>query len=283
MTSVAAAIPATPARLWAVRARQTLAVVRLELSRSLGIVRSLWLFVIALAPAVVIGAHALHDRGCQLPNETYVLGGILQIYHLRFAVFLGGLGIFMRLVRGEVAERTLHYLFLTPVRREVLVVGKFVAGVITTMLIFGLAITVCFALMYGHFPQGRAFLADGPGLRHLAAYLGVTALACVGYGAVFLALSVIFRNPVIPAMLVFLWEGVNGFLPVTLKHFSVTFYLKPLMPVELPVEWISGLFTVVAEPTPAWAAVTGLLAFAILVLAFACWRIRRMEINYGND
>ena len=73
--------------------------------------------------------------------------------------------------------------------------------------------------------------------------------------------------------------GINGVLPVWLKRFSVTFYLKPLFPVELPIEGFSGLFTVVAEPTPAWLAVTGLLAFAGLVLAFACWRIRRFEVQ----
>jgi uncharacterized membrane protein len=63
----------------------------------------------------------------------------------------------------------------------------------------------------------------------------------------------------------------------------VTFYLKPLFPVELPVEGFSGLFTVVAEPTPPWVAVTGLLAFVVLVVVFACWRIRRIEISYSTD
>jgi hypothetical protein len=44
-----------------------------------------------------------------------------------------------------------------------------------------------------------------------------------------------------------------------------------------------GLFTVVAEPTPPWLAVSGLLLFAALVLAFACWRIRRLEVLYSSD
>jgi hypothetical protein len=114
-------------------------------------------------------------------------------------------------------------------------------------------------------------------------YLLVTVLACLGYGAVFLALSVLFKNPVVPAVMVLVWEGVNGALPVWLKRFSVTFYLKPLFPVELPIEGFSGLFTVVAEPTPPWLAVSGLIAFALGVLAFACWRIRRLEISYSTD
>ncbi|HET8646937.1 MAG TPA: hypothetical protein VFO85_15690, partial [Vicinamibacteria bacterium] len=127
------------------------------------------------------------------------------------------------------------------------------------------------------------FFAHGPGLSHLQSYLLVTALACVGYGAVFLALSLVFKNPIVPAFMVLVWEGINGALPVLLKRLSVTFYLKPLFPVELPVEGISGLFTVVAEPVPAWMAVMGLLAFAAAVVGFACWRMRRLEISYSSD
>ena len=130
---------------------------------------------------------------------------------------------------------------------------------------------------------GRDFVWNGPGLAHLRAYLLVTVLACLGYGAVFLALGSAFRNPIVPAMVFFLFEGINGVLPVWLKHLSVTFYVKPLCPVELPIEGISGLFTVVAEPTPPWLAVSGLLAFVLLVVALACWRIRKLEISYSTD
>ena len=68
-----------------------------------------------------------------------------------------------------------------------------------------------------------------------------------------------------------------------MKRLSVTFYLKPLFPVELPVQGILGLFTVVAEPVAAWLAVAGLLAFALAVVVFACWRVRRLEISYSTD
>ena len=33
----------------------------------------------------------------------------------------------------------------------------------------------------------------------------------------------------------------------------------------------------------ALAAVSGLLAFVLLVVALACWRIRRLEISYSTD
>jgi hypothetical protein len=204
----------------------------------------------AFAPVVIITAHAIADHGHSLENETLIINGILQFYYVRCGIFFGCLGLFLRLVRGEIAERTLHYLFLAPVRREALLVGKFLAGVVTTVLVFGTGVLASFLVMYGHFPEGRAFLTHGPALAHLRLDLLVVLLACLGYGAVFLAFSLLFKNPVVPAVLLAFWEGVNGVLPAWLKHLSVTFYLKPLFPVELPMKGILSLFTVVAEPTP---------------------------------
>jgi ABC-type transport system involved in multi-copper enzyme maturation permease subunit len=119
-------------------AAQAWAVARMELRRGISW-RSLWIIVMAFAPVVIIAAHAIQDHTHPLQEETLILNGIVQIYYVRFGIFFGCLGLFLRLVRGEVAERTLHYLFLAPLRREALLVGKFVAGVLTTVLVFGRA------------------------------------------------------------------------------------------------------------------------------------------------
>lgn len=268
---------------WPLWRRQALTVMWLELRRGLSIRRGWWLLFLAFSPLLIITMHALHDGQHPLPEETLVLAGIVQVFYVRLGIFFGCLGLAMRIVRGEVAERTLHYAFLAPVRREVLIVGRFLASALWSFLLFGSGVAATFVLVYGHFPAGREFLGTRPALAHLAAYLLATALTCLGYLSVSLAMSLLVKNPVLPAVILLLWEGINGMLPAWLKHFSVTFYVKPLFPVELPVEGISGLFTVVAEPTPAWLAVAGLLAFASLALALACWRVRRLEISYGAD
>jgi ABC-type transport system involved in multi-copper enzyme maturation permease subunit len=265
------------------RRAQAFEIMRMELARGVSPLRNLWLFFLALAPAFLVTVHAVHDSSHRLDDETLILNGIIQLFYVRCGIFFGCLGIFMRLFRGEIAERTLHYAFLAPIRREALVVGKFGAGVVTATFFFGAGVLASFAVMYSHFPAGRAFVLHGPGLAHLGTYLLVTALACVGYGAVFLALSLVFRNPIVPAVIVLFWETINGALPIWLKRFSVTFYLKPLFPVELPVEGIFRLFTVVAEPVAAPVAVAGLTVFAAMVVALACWRIRSAEVSYSAE
>ena len=268
---------------WALRFRQTLAVFRLELKKSFSLRRSFWLPVLAFAPVVIITAHALEDHRHPLDEEILILAGIVQFFYLRLAIFFGCVAVFARLVRGDIMERTLHYYFLAPLRREAVLLGKFLAGYTVVSLAFATGVVASCLLMFLHFPAGKTFLWQGPGLRHLGLYLLVTVLACLGYGAVFLLFGLVFKNPALPMVTVFGWESINSVLPVWLKRFSVTFYLKPLLPVELTNTGIWGLFTVVADPMAAWIAVSGVILFALGVLVLASLRIRQTEINYSTD
>ncbi len=53
---------------------------------------------------------------------------MVQLYYVRLGIFFGCLGIFSRLIRGEMIERSLHYYLLSPVRREVILLSKFFRG-----------------------------------------------------------------------------------------------------------------------------------------------------------
>src|SRR3989337_3998997 len=70
-------------------------------------------------------------------EDRAVFAGIFQYFYLRLAIFFGCLVIFMYLFRGEMSNRTLHFWFLAPARREVLLAGKYAAGLIASAVIFG--------------------------------------------------------------------------------------------------------------------------------------------------
>jgi len=268
---------------WQLWTAQLAALVRMELRKNLLRRRNLWIYLLAFAPLILIVAHAIVVNEFPLSAQTDTLAGIFQFYYLRLAIFFGCMGLFTWLFRGEVVEKSLHYYFLAPVRREVLIAGKFLGGIVSSMLIFGLAVFLCFVLMYDHFAAGRAFVFSGAGFGHLVAYLGVTALACTGYGSLFLALSLLFKNPILPGIVVLLWETFHAVLPALLQKLSVMFYLKQLCPVSLPPDDSLALFTVIAEPVSPWLAIPGLLLLSVAILAFACWRIRRVEVSYLAD
>jgi ABC-type transport system involved in multi-copper enzyme maturation permease subunit len=272
-----------PWALWWLQGRR---LVRIEVRRNLFSWKASWIYFLAFIPAVIILIHLLVDRHpvFQLSDDTIVLAGVVQFYYIRLGVFFGCLGIFSRLIRGEMVERSLHFYLLAPVRREVLLLAKFIAGSISAILLFGAAILADFTLMYAEYgAAGQDYIFHGPGLGQLESYLLIVVLACLGYGAVFLLFSMMFRNPMPAAMLFLGWEAINPVMPSLLQKISVTSYLRHLMPVSVAGDGIFALLTVQTEPVPAWAAVLGLVMFIATVLAYSCVRIRRLEIRYTTD
>jgi ABC-type transport system involved in multi-copper enzyme maturation permease subunit len=270
---------------WSLRARQTLAVLRLELKKNFLGRRALLLYLLAGLPLAVLTVVAIFLPGetgsgtfAELSIAYSVIYGALI---LRTLLFFGCAWVFMNLFRGEIVDRSLHYYFLAPVRREVLVVGKYLSGLVATVTLFGLSTLGSFALLYfGLFPaQSVEYVFNGPGLGQALTYFGIAVLACLGYGAVFLIIGLFFRNPIIPAGLFYGWEWINFLLPPLLKKVSVIHYLQSLVPVPPP----EGPFAVLAEPTPAWISVPSLLLFTALTLVLAGLHIRRQEISYAGE
>ena len=268
---------------WSLWLRQIGAVMRLELKKNFFGKRSVLVYLLALMPVILLTCLALvMPATSTFTNLSRIFAWIYGGLILRTVIFFGCAWIFMNLFRGDLVDRSLHYYFLSALRREVLVVGKYLSGLVTAIVLFVATTVASMMLLYfPHFSSESArFFLDGAGFSQLMAYIGITILACVGYGALFLVVGLFFRNPIIPALILYGWEAINFLLPPLLKKISVIHYLNSLMPVPAPD---STPFAVVAEPTPAWIAIPGLLIMTALVMIIASSRIRRMEINYGSD
>ena len=141
-----------------------------------------------------------------------------------------------------------------------------------------------FFLYYSRgYPANVNYLFDGPGMKQCLTYVGITILACVGYGAVFMVIGLFFRNPIIPALLAYGWERINFLLPPLLKKISIIHYLHSLSPIPVSETGLARALATVADPTPAWISVPSMIAFTAIVLFLASIRIRKMEIRYGNE
>src|SRR5882724_4359157 len=274
-----AARPESAVSLWL---RQMGAILRLELKKNFFGKRSLLVYLLAMMP---IGLLVLVELVNPLGRDTSQLPNIFSIFYnsliLRTVIFFGCAWIFMNLFRGEIVDRSLHYYFLSSVRREILVAGKYLSGLLTSIVLFTTVTVVCMLLVFfsHYYAESSRLFLDGPGMNQLFWYVTITMLACVGYGAFFLVVGLFFRNPIIPALVLYGWEWINFLLPPLLKQIIVIHYLNSLVPV--PVS--EGPFAVVAEPTPAWISIPGLLIVTALVLFLAATRIRRMEVRYGSD
>ena len=270
---------------WSLWLRQIGAIMRLEVKKNFLGKRAVLIYLLALMPIGLLALIAIvqpSDRDwVDFANYPKIFSVIYNALILRTVIFFGCAWIFMNLFRGEIVDRSLHYYFLSAVRREVLVAGKYLSGLVTSVILFT-TVTVgsMLLLFFPHFFSSSVrFFLDGAGIGQLFSYVVITILACIGYGAFFMVVGLFFRNPIIPALALYGWEWINFLLPPLLKKISVIHYLNSLVPVPLS----EGPFAVVAEPTPAWISIPGLLIVTVLVLFAASSRIRRMEIRYGSD
>ena len=221
-------------------------------------------------------------------EDRSVFAGVFQLFYLRLAIFFGCLGIFMNLFRGEILDKTLHFWFLSPARREVLLVGKYGAGLIASSIIFAGGALLCFAvMMWPHNPVEVQAYLEGAGLRHAFLYASAAVMGCVGYGSVFLAAGLLLRNPIIPAAVLLAFESINSFLPEFLQKISVLHYLQSLCPVPMKADdTVPGLLQLLmapAEPASRTGAVLGLIVLSAIVLWIAAVAVRRMEVSYSSE
>ena len=267
---------------WSLWLRQLRAIFTLETGKNFLGKRAILIYLLALLPVFMLGSLALVTTPTRnFVNLSMIFAWIYAGLILRTVVFFGCAWIFMNLFRGELVDRSLHYYFLSPVRRQVLVVGKYLSGVVASSILFVTATVVSMLLLYfpNFYAESGRFFFEGAGMGQLLTYAGVTLLACIGYGAFFLFIGLFFRNPIIPALVMYGWELINFLLPPLLKKISVIHYLNSLVPIQVN----EGPFAVVAEPTPAWIAIPGLLIVTALVLIAAGYRIRHLEIKYGSE
>jgi len=228
------------------------------------------------------------NRPLDFEEDRTIFAGIFQYFYLRLAIFFGCLGIFMYLFRGEMTNRTLHFWFLAPARREVLLAGKYAAGLMASAAIFGGgALLTLAAMLWPHDAiEVQAFWNAG-GMGHVFWYATAAVLGCVGYGSVFLAVGLYVRNPIIPAAVLLAWEGASGIFPPVLQKMSILYYLQSLCPVPAPIDndvpAVIRLLAAPAAPASRPGAILGLLVLTAFVLWIAALAVRRMQISYGAE
>src|SRR5438270_8867293 len=128
---------------WQLWTAQLTSLIQSEVKRNFLKRRSIWIYLVAFAPTAILLMLIIKnppDGRDNIQESTNLMAWLFQIYYLHVGIFIGCLGIFTWLFRGEIVEKTLHYHFLSPMRRELLVLGKFLAGMVTTALIFVLGV-----------------------------------------------------------------------------------------------------------------------------------------------
>jgi ABC-type transport system involved in multi-copper enzyme maturation permease subunit len=265
------------------RRRQVCTIAKHEVLRSLFNRRSIAVYLLVGMPLALMLLRALFMPGSARPHATIAANEFAEVFHfflLRFVVFFANAMIFVRLFRGEILEKSLHYTLLAPLPRTVLVLGKYLGGVMSAALILVITTTLTYILVYlPHGPAGLQLLLSGTGIANLASYLLIVVLACFAYGALFMLAGLFFKNPMVPAVLFLGWETLTPFLPTFLKVLSFVHYLVSFTPVPVNL----GAFALLARPVSWWIALVALLVSSAVLVFLASRVARRLEVTYSAD
>lgn len=191
-------------------------------------------------------------------------GVIIAIYDIRNVVPLCALFFAASLVADEVEGRTLTYLLTRPVTRPAILLGKFAAYLVTSLVFVWPVTVVTFFLL----ATARGTEGLGSRVPVLFQDLGVLALGLAAYGALFTLLGVLVKRPVIPGLLfLYGWELV-AWVPGYLPRFTVTAYLRSLLSHRPAEEGLSQLFGQVSFGTGESILILVVATSLLLTLAF---------------
>jgi ABC-type transport system involved in multi-copper enzyme maturation permease subunit len=233
------ALPANPTLL-----ASSLRIFELSLGYILWSRRSVFLALLAGSPVVlatIIRIVWLFDAGFSLQvrgaavSGPGIFGMMMWLLYIRFIVPVLGMFYGTALIADEVEDKTITFLFTRPIPRGAVLLGKYLAYLVcTVLLIFPSMVLVYFLIV----PLGGGSI--GAAFPSLLADLGMVGLGLAAYGALFAAVGARLKRPlVIGLVFAFGWEPGVLLFPGYLKQLTIAYYVQALVPHAMPED--SGL------------------------------------------
>ena len=165
------------------------------------------------------GSAVVQINGRQIESET-VFSTAITLLYLRFIVPAIGVFYGTSLIADEVEDKTITYLFIRPIPRGAIVLGKYLAYILCVTAVVLPSAAVVFMVMV-------PFQDMAPLFGSFVGDLRVLALGLAAYGAVFLWAGALFRRPLVGGLLfVFGWEQLAAVLPGYLGRLTIAHYLQ---------------------------------------------------------
>lgn len=222
--------------------------------------RTLFVVVIVGAPVLLAVVARLSAVNASVSIDGAILDGrdvfetIAWVLVLRFAVPILGVWYGTSLIADEVDDKTITYLFVRPIRRSAVLVGKYLAYLACTGLVLLPSVAVVyFALV----PMQQ--LSEVAVLLNNAAVL---ALGLATYGALFAFMGAALKKPLVFGLVfAFGWEQLALLVPGYLRRFTIAYHLEAAF----------------REPSAAAGSLICLLAVTAICLTLAGWVVERRE------
>lgn len=210
--------------------------------------------LLALAARVIAanGAVSLTINGDDVAG-TDVAGMLMRVLFLRLAVPVLGVWYGTSLIADEVEDRTITYLFVRPVRRGAIILGKYLAYLACTSVVLLPAAAVVYLAVVPAVEAGGV---------QLLKTVGILAIGLAAYGAVFALMGALLNRPLIIGLaFAFGWEQIAMIIPGYLRRFTLVYHLETAL-----------------RDLPAGAGnLLWLLVVTLVCLMLAAWTVERRE------
>ena len=204
-----------------------------------------------------------------------IFGFFIWVLYLRFIVPILGVFYGTSLMADEVEDKTITYLFVRPIPRGAVLLGKYLAYLACTVFVVLPSVMLVYLLIVP-LQDSRAL---GGAFIDLLKDLVLLALGLVTYGAVFAFVGAKLKRPLLIGLIFVLgWEQAVLAFPGYMKRFTVMYYLQGLVPHAMPGDGVVSLLQGVFRESPTLAgSLVALCAIAGASLALAVWVVERRE------
>ncbi|CAN5815514.1 hypothetical protein BH24ACI5_BH24ACI5_01340 [soil metagenome] len=244
--------------------------------------RTVFMMLIVGAPVLIaliirglvsLGAPMMQGPGNVRMTGPAIFGMMIWIFYLRFTVPVLGVFYGTSLIADEVEDKTITYLFTRPIPKGAVLVGKYLAYLVSTIFVVLPSVMLVYLLIVPM--QGSL----GGSFLDLVKDLALLALGLSVYGAVFAFIGAKFKRPLLIGLIfIFGWEQAALLFPGYLKYFTVAYYLQALVPHAMPNDSTMSLIQNIFRETPSLAtSLLGLLVIWAVFLAMAARVVERRE------
>jgi ABC-2 type transport system permease protein len=241
--------------------RQLLGWHRLGLWMFLGVLGALPVFVMAVILASAQFDPDLPQRLLTEEFRTGLLRALFDGFQLPLLYPVIALLLTATVLREEIQNETILYLWVKPLSRSTLVISKYAVALLGTLILSGLSAFITGAMIVNDWAM-------------IGKLVFTVAIALLAYGAFFFALSMIFERALIWGFVYVLgWEWLFSRISSAASQLSIRHYAENLernlfgSPSELSLATSLGV----------------LLGLVLVFLGLAIWRFSRMEFAAGGE
>lgn len=225
------------------------------------------LLAIGLRIIETLYTSGLRINGVQTGGAT-IFGMMIWLLYIRFIVPVLGVFYGTSLIADEVDDKTITYLFTRPIPRRAVLLGKYLAYLVCTVLLVLPSVMLVFFLVA---PTGGSTIAEA--FPSLLTDFGMLAAGLAAYGAVFALVGTRLKRPLtVGLVFAFGWEPGVLLFPGYLKRATVAYYLQALVKHEMPQDSAVSMLLQVFHEVP---SVTVSLAALASIVGLTLWQAGR--------